>query len=85
MMIKLLGAASAGMLLTLSGCMTRGGTDGATTGGSSNAPASSQSNPTGSTATPSGRSPGQGAGNTGSATTDLPADQRDSQRPSMPR
>jgi hypothetical protein len=83
-MIKLLGAASAAMLLALSGCMNRGGTDG-TTGGSSSAPASSQSYPTGSTATPSGHSPGQGAGNTGSATTDLPGDQRDSQRRSTPR
>jgi hypothetical protein len=79
MTIRLLGAASAAILLALSGCMNQRGTDG-TSGGSSSAPASSQSYPTGSTATPSGQSPGQGAGNTGSATTDLPADQRDSQR-----
>jgi hypothetical protein len=40
----------------------------------SGVPKSSQSYPTGSTATPSGHSPGQGAGNSGSATSDFHRD-----------
>lgn len=42
--------------------------------GSDGVPRSSQSYPTGSTATPSGHSPGQGAGQSGSATADMHGD-----------
>ena len=74
MTTKLLGVAAAALLLALSGCMNRGGTDNSS--GASGASGSSQSYPAGSTATPSGRSPGQGAGQEGNATTDTSRDRQ---------
>ena len=77
MTVKLVAAAAA-LLLVVSGCMTRGGDTQRSSGAASasGASGSSQQYPTGSTATPSGVSPGQGAGQSGSATTDTPSDQR---------
>ena len=63
MKLKILFAATAAALFSLSA--------NAASGDDSGVPKSSQSYPTGSTATPSGHSPGQGAGTSGSATSDL--------------
>lgn len=67
MTLKLLGAAAAASVLVLSGCANWG----ASGGGTSDVPRSSQAYPTGSTATPSGHSPGQGSGTLGTATADF--------------
>ncbi len=75
MTIKLVGVAAAALVLALSGCMNRGSTNTNASGGASDA-GSSQSYPAGSTATPSGTSPGQGAGQQGNATTDTSRDRQ---------
>ena len=66
MKLKIVFAATAAALFSLSA--------NAASGDDSGVPKSSQSYPTGSTATPSGHSPGQGAGTSGSATSDLHRD-----------
>ena len=78
MTLKIACAAAAALVLGLSGCMNRGGMDDRNdrNTGASGASGSSQQYPTGSTATPSGVSPGQGAGQSGTATTDTSPDQR---------
>ena len=71
-------AIAAVALFGLSACQM-GGDRSATSAGSTGArdstgARSSEAYPSGSTSTPSGRSPGQGAGNTGTATTDTTND-----------
>ena len=66
MKLKMFFAATAAALFSLSA--------NAASGDDSGVPKSSQSYPAGSTATPSGHSPGQGAGTSGSATADFHRD-----------
>lgn len=74
MKVRALCIATAAALFALSANAQRQ-PSGAASGESSGAvPGSSQSYPAGSTATPSGHSPGQGAGTSGSATTDFHRD-----------
>lgn len=68
MSFRILAAATAAALFALSAHAQPQSPSGAASGG---APSSSQSYPAGSTATPSGHSPGQGAGTSGSATADF--------------
>lgn len=71
MNFRILAASTAAALLALSANAQPQSPSGAASGGT---PSSSQSYPPGSTATPSGHSPGQGAGTSGSATADFHRD-----------
>lgn len=79
MSFKVLGAACAAAFLLLAGCSNMGNMGSGSGGGSSSA-GSSGNYPAGSTATPSGRSPGQGAGTSGTATNDANTMKRERQQ-----